>query len=95
MIAAFLTVTVCVAAPSSAPTGAELPNQCSVSEVQTWIDPTPLDLEDCASLAEQLRTLDKRGVCEVVPMENTALEFEKLGSTQRQGYQVQMAKLTF
>ena len=76
MIAAFLLVLSCSTAPAQA--GVVPHDECQQIETQSWEGPTELDLEDCASLAEQLRNLGKQATCEVVPMSDSAAEYEKL-----------------
>lgn len=77
MIAAFLLVIGCAMAP--APAGSVPQDACQSFEAQKWEGPTADELEDCAGLAEELRILGKKATCEVVPMSESAVEYEKLG----------------
>lgn len=73
MIAAFLLVTSCTLGS---------PSNCQVFENERWDGPTPVELQDCADMAERLNTLfdspqyaqiakksgAKSARCELVPM---------------------------
>lgn len=64
MLAAFLVVVFCAD-----------PTTCADAyEVESWIDPTPAELQRCADKADNLRVADLRATCEVVPMAESAPE---------------------
>lgn len=56
-LTAILVLTVCTADGS----------RCDDNDVQVWSDPTPQELENCATMADDLLTMLKRARCEVVP----------------------------
>lgn len=58
MIAAFLVV---LAACNAAST-----EQCAFEE-EVWYAPSPAGLQECADLAERLRSQDVKAICELVP----------------------------
>lgn len=67
MIGAVLVVTVCIMGAGGA-------QECNAFGAQSWYGPALEELEDCATMAEELVQLGKRATCELVLVDKVGAE---------------------